>query len=379
MHNERKQKIMKKNVVALFLVTVLLFSLCSCGTANEKAEGTVEKVRIAFMVPDSLGDLSFWDSTQAGLEKLVDEGIATLKTVEVNGDNTKFAATLEDLSCGDYDIVVTGDWSVQADLETIAAAHPEMHYIYNVNTVDFSDGKNSNVHCIMFNCNENSFIAGAFSALVTESEMEHANEDKIIGYIGGDEGITTYDFLVGYIAGATMIDPEIKVVTCTVGNWSDASKTKELALNLNEIQRCDIIYPNAGRGSLGAFDAAKEKGFYTIGLNCDQAHLFIDNDPEKANLILTSCLADVGEACYRAIKKDLAGELEWGTVEYVGIDSGVLDICLNDVYQNNVPEDIRAQMAEIREKAFAGEYDIPSAYEMTDSEIQEYIASVKPR
>ena len=34
-------------------------------------------------------------------------------------------------------------------------------------------------------------------------------------------------------------------------------------------------------------DAAKERGLYAIGVDSDQAMLFKDSDPEKAELVLT--------------------------------------------------------------------------------------------
>lgn len=371
---------MKKMTVCLLSVALLLALLAGCGggAGDGVADNGDETLKIAFMVHRNLGDLSFFDSANAGLQRLADEGIAETRTVEVGGDQTKYQPTLEDLSNGDYDIVVCGSWEVQEVLETVAASHPDVKYIYFDNTLDYSSGEFGNVYSMMYKCNESSFLAGAFAAMVTSSDMPNANAEKVLGFLGGQDATNINDFLVGYIQGARYVDPEVRVATGYIGDWTDAMKCKEMALSQFSLQAADIGYAAAGNAGLGVLDAAKEGGRYAIGMNADQAMIFAESDREKADVILTSVVIDIGASIYNAVVKLEAGEAEWGVCENVGLDSGVMYLAKNEFYEKNVPDDIKERIGELEEQAFAGEFEILSAYTMDETELAEYIAAAKP-
>lgn len=139
-----------------------------------------------------------------------------------------------------------------------------------------------------------SMLAGVLAAMVTESDMEFANADKKIGFVGGDEHPVITDFLVGYIEGAKSVDPEIKVYVSYIGSWDDTAKGKEMAIAQYN-QGVDIIFPAAEQAGLGCVEAAVEMGKYIIGVDSDQAMLFDGVSEEKANAILTSVLKKVNQ------------------------------------------------------------------------------------
>lgn len=369
---------MKKMTVFVLPIALLLVLLAGCGSRGGAADNGDETLKIVFMVHRNLGDLSFFDSANAGLQRLADEGIAKTRTVEVGGDQTKYQPTLEDLSNDDYDIVVCGSWEVQEDLEVVAANHPDVKYIYFDNTLDYGTGEFGNVYSMMYNCNESSFLAGAFAAMVTTSEMPHANAEKVLGFLGGQDATNINDFLVGYIQGAQYVDPEVRVATGYIGDWTDAMKCKEMALSQFTLQSADIAYAAAGNAGLGVLDAAKEGGRYAIGVNTDQAMVFAGSDREKADAILTSVVIDIGASIYNAVVKLESGEAKWGICENVGLESGVMYLAKNEFYEKNVPDDIKERISELEKKAFAGEFEILSAYTMGEMELAEYLAAARP-
>lgn len=71
-----------------------------------------------------------------------------------------------------------------------------------------------------------------------------------------------------YFAGAKSVNPNIKTLAAYVDSWYDPVKTKQAA----EVQiaaQADYIFGQ----SLGAFDAAKEKGVFVFGHQVDQNEL----------------------------------------------------------------------------------------------------------
>lgn len=84
-------------------------------TSAPAPEGT--KVwKVANIVNGNLGDKSFFDSCEAGLKKLQDDGLITYKTFELgatDADQPKWVSTLDELSAdAEYDLIVCGTYQI---------------------------------------------------------------------------------------------------------------------------------------------------------------------------------------------------------------------------------------------------------------------------
>ena len=84
-----------KKFAALLLALVMVLSLAACGEKNPPAGsasasgstgGDEAKVyNVVYLVNGNLGDKSFFDSAEAGLEQLKADGRITLTTIEMGG------------------------------------------------------------------------------------------------------------------------------------------------------------------------------------------------------------------------------------------------------------------------------------------------------
>ena len=344
----------------------------------EQPAANAEPLDIVFLCNGTLGDLSFFDSAAAGFEKMEQELNVNTKIVEAGYDTTKWQPALQDLADGDCDIIVVGTYNMVDYVQQAALDHPEKKFILFDSNVDYASADYSNVYSIVYNYNEGSFLVGALCALVSNSSMPNANPEKVISFIGGQDTPVINDFLVGYIEGALYVDPEMKVVSSYLGSFDDTAKGKEMAAAHCNTMNVDVVYPAAGGAGLGAMDAAKECGAYTIGMASDQSALYTESDPEKAKIILTSMICDVGQSIYDAVKQHIEGTLEWGTTGYVGISADAVGICQNDIYMSEVPEEIRQQLETVIEDVKAGKVTISSAYTMSTEEVDALKAKVAP-
>lgn len=291
-----------KKAIALLLAGAMAFTVAACGnkagnsqtvsTQSKEAQTAADsneeagKPSFAFVCTGQLGDKSFNDSANEGMKKIASELGCETKVIEVGRDNTKWLPTYEDLAeSGEWDVIISNGSSSAEVIEQAAEEFPNQKWVMFDTTMD-SD-KWPNVYAISYKQNEGSYLAGVLAALVTESDMEKANKDKKIGFIGGDEHPVITDFLVGYIAGAKSVDPNIKVYVSYIGSWDDTAKGKETAIAQFN-QGVDIIFPAAEQAGLGCVDAAVEMGKYIIGVDSDQSMLFAGSDEDKANTILTS-------------------------------------------------------------------------------------------
>ncbi len=336
-----------------------------------------DTLKVALLLNGNLGDLSFFDSAAAGVRRAEEELGIEAKIVEMGPDVSVHGPILADFADLDYDIIIVGTWQMTDHLQEIAPLNPEKRFIIFDSSVDYSLGNLDNVYSITYKQNEGSFLAGALAAMVTNSDMPYANERKLIGFLGGMDVPVINDFLVGYIQGATHVDPEIKVMISYIGDFFDAAKGKEMALAQYN-RGVDIGFNVASQAGLGQLDAAKEANKYVIGVDSDQAMLFAESDPLKAELTLTSMLKRVDNSLFRAIKLHLQNELPYGTVEALGLKEKAVGLADNEFFRRNVPEEFIKKLDDISEKIVKGQIDVESGLMMSAEELNELKDSVRP-
>lgn len=381
----------RKTVSSLLAVALATSMMVGCGAKSTTSEGTAEsteteeagtetdssKPSFVFVCTGQLGDKSFNDSANSGIEEIAASLGCETKVIEIGRDQTKWEPTFQDLAEeGKYDVIISNGSSSIEVIEKVAEEFPEQKFVAFDTTIE--EGKYPNLYAISYKQNEGSYLAGVLAALVTESDMEYANPDKKIGFIGGSEHPIITDFLVGYIAGAKSVDPEIKVYVSYIGSWDDTAKGKETAIAQYN-QGVDIVFPAAEQAGLGCVEAAVEMGKYYIGVDSDQSMLFAGVDEAKANAILTSVLKNVGSSLVRMANMEIEGTVPYGSYEELGIAEDGAGIAYNEYYEKNVPDEIKAEVEAKKEEVLKGTVEIPTALGDADqNEVQALIDSVAP-
>ncbi|CQR58192.1 BMP family ABC transporter substrate-binding protein [Paenibacillus riograndensis] len=378
---------MKKNVLALLLLAVMvLVTACgsnSSGKGNAANTGTNaeggeaaagDKLKVVLLIPGTLGDKSFFDAANSGLQKVKDELGAETKVVEMGADKTKWEPTFNDIAAEDWDVVISGGSEITEMFNATAEANPDKKFI-NYDT-DIEEAP-KNMYNMSYSTNEVSFLAGAVAALATQSDMPNANKENVIGFVGGMDIPGINAFLVGYIQGAQYVDPDVKVAVSYAGDFVNPAKGKELSL-IQYNSGVDVIFNVAGGTGLGIFDAAKEKTKYAIGVDSDQAMLLKDTDSEKANLIVTSAIKKIDMAILGAVKKLQDGTLEMGKRDVLGFVEDGVGIAENDIYKNVFPADLQAKVEEVKQKLINKEITVDNAMGMETSEVEAIRNAVKP-
>lgn len=375
---------MKKNALIMCMLAVLLL-LSACGGTKGTTEGTgtngtdsgseqSDRLKVVLLIPGTLGDKSFFDAANHGLEMVKAELDAETKVIEMGTDKTKWEPTFNDIAAEDWNIVISGGSEITEMFNATAELYPDKTFI-NYDT-DIEDAP-ANVYNMSYSTNQVSFLAGAVAALATKSDMPQANEDNVIGFLGGMDIPGINAFLVGYIQGAKYVDPDIKVAVSYAGDFVNPAKGKELSL-IQYNSGVDVIFNVAGGTGLGIFDAAKEKSKYAIGVDSDQAALLKDTDSEKANLIITSAIKKIDTAILEAVTKAKEGTLETGKREVLGFVENGVGIAENDIYKEVFPSELQAQVEDIKKRLMNNEITVANAMGMETSEIEEIRNSVKP-
>lgn len=377
-------KKLNKRIISIILLVIFLVAFSACDNAGQKStkddNGNKKVTKILLLVAGNLGDKSFQDSSQEGMNLIKKKygSKVQVKTIELGSDKTKFVPGLEDASEDGYDVIITGTFNMKQPIEQVAPKYPKQTYIVFDTAVDYGKIKGlSNVYTITYKQNEVAFLAGALAAQVTtKTDMKNINPDKKIGFVGAMDNPLINDYLVGYIEGAHYIDKDVKVDYSFTQSFTDAAKGKELALVQYQNDGVDIGFNVAGRAGLGQIDAAQSANKYVIGVDSDQAELF-SSTPDKANKILTSALKRVDNTLLRAVDMYMDGKLPKGKTENLGLKEKALGLAENSYYEKLVPQDIRTKMDEVQKKVASGKIKIDSAYGMSSDQLAKIRQSAK--
>lgn len=245
---------MKKKVVSVALAAAMTAGvLAGCGGGSSKettkapeadktetkaeaeesteaaAEGSDKPLKVVYLCNGSLGDKGFNDSAERGMQMLKDKLGAEVKTVEMGRDETSYEGNYLDVSEQDWDMIVSGTWSVKELAQDIASQFPEKHYLLFDSGVDRDVVVDGNMMGVNYYSNQAAYLAGVLGAKMLESgDAKIDPSKKVLGFVGSMDTANINDFLVGYLEGVKYVDPEIKVMTSYVGSFEDVSKCMEM-------------------------------------------------------------------------------------------------------------------------------------------------------
>ena len=375
-----------KKLVSILMTAAMSLSLAACGGSSSgtdtsssgssaAADSGESKGKIAYIV-GALGDKSFSDSGEAGMQILKSEGWEE-KTFEL-GDASK-ADKYED---GILDAIdqgyqyILGSSTYMEIMAKLAEEYPDVKFVgFDEN---WSDGQlPDNMTCIFYAQNEGSYLVGMLAAGMTKT-----------GTVAVDVGVENpviNDFVTGFVNGVmdynTAHGTSVKVVKAAVDSWTDPAKMKEIVLDQARNNNADIFYQVAGGSGDGLFEACTElNDVWAIGVDSDQYAMYKDGEnPEKADVILTSMLKEVGNSLVSIMHSIENGDDSmWGHTTCLGLAQDSVGIVDNDFYEANTPEDLRNEISEAADKIKSGELTVKSYFDFeNDTEYNAYLANVQ--
>jgi basic membrane protein A and related proteins len=321
------------------------------------ASGDETSVGVAFDI-GGLGDQSFNDSANRGLEKAIDDGLveeSNTKLLEPNASGSNRDDNVVNLADQGCDLVFGIGFAFSEAIKPpeggqgIADEYPDQKFAI----VDGFAGEADNVTNLTFKEEEGSFLVGAAAGLKTESDT--------IGFLGGQRGTGLIEkFQAGFEAGVEEVNPQAEVLVEYIGDstaaFNEPTKGEALSSKMYD-QGADVIYHAAGASGAGLFTAAVEADQLAIGVDSDQS---LTASPEQQELILTSMLKRVDTAVYDTIKEVSEGGFTTG-FQVFGLKEEGIDYAVNEYNDNDelLSPDIQAQLDKFKQDIIAGTIKVP--------------------
>ena len=394
---------MKKRIVSTVLAAAMAASmLAGCGSSakettaapagketqagdttaqeeNADDPGASDKpLKVVYLCNGNLGDKGFNDSAASGMQLLADKMGAEVKTIEMGRDETSYEGNYLDVSEQDWDMIVSGTWSVKELAQDIAAEFPDKNYLIFDVSVDRDVVTEGNMMGVNYYSNQAAFLSGVLAAKMLDSgDAKIDPSKKILGFVGSMDTSNINDYLVGYLEGIQYVDPEIKVVTSYVGSFEDVSKCMEMTTQLYN-QGAQVVYAPASQSILGAVTAAQKSDKYLIACDQDIYAELKDSDPELAANVISSSLKNVGESIYTSVKGWSEGTMSLDQDYILGLDSGAVGLGKNESYTKLVPEDIQKFIDETEQKVISGDITVGTAFDMTTEDVAALRDGMKP-
>ena len=366
---------MKRIMVSLLVLLMLGTGMLFAGGAAEAPEAAAadDSFKALYLVNGNLGDKGFYDSAASGFYTLRDEDGATIKIVEMGRNEASYEGYYLDASEQDWDVIVSGTWSVKELAEDVARQFPEKDYIFFDGTTDVE-----NLMGVAYRSNETAFMAGALAALMLDSgDAKIDGSERTLGFIGSMDVVNINDFLIGYIDGIKYIDPSIRVLTSYVGSFEDVPKCMEMTTQLYN-QGAQIVYAPASQSILGAVTASSNKDKYLIACDTDIWSAMVETDANLVRNVLSSSLKKVGESLVVAMRGLQDGSMKTTENYTLGLKSGSVGLADNDNYRKLVSGTIRTQLDELAVKVGDGAIPVREAFGMTTEQVAEIRDSMKP-
>ena len=302
-----------------------------------------------------LGDKSFNDAANRGLEQAISEGIVAEEDVaflEANQSGSNRDENLTNLADQGFDLVIGVGFAFSEHVAEIAPQYPDQSFaIVDGFATTIPEEDPGNIADLVFKEHEGSFLVGAAAGLKSEVGT--------VGFLGGQEGTGLIEkFQAGFEAGVAETCPDCEVLVEYIGDstaaFADPTRGEALSEKLYD-EGADVVYHAAGLSGLGLFKEAVEQGpdAIAIGVDSDQ---YQTASPEEQEHIMTSMLKRVDTAVFDAIQRVADGSFQPGFVVY-GMAEGGVDYA--DTNPALLTEDIQAQLDEFKQQIIDGTITVP--------------------
>lgn len=305
-----------------------------------------DQLSIAMLLPGKIDDNGFMESGYNGLMQIEEKFDAKVAYIdEIKPEPELLAKALRNLAQESPDMIIAHGGQNNEATQTVAAEFPEIAFVV---VQGQSTGPNLSSYEVLQE--ESAWLAGAAAGLLTET--------NVVGHISGIRVTPGLKGRGGFYNGLQHTNPDASFLTIFAGDQDDNELSERVA-NAEMEQGADIIFTMLNSGRQGAIDAMR-------GSETRQIGNVIDWTEVDAEVFIASAIANVSIPSVEAVTDFVEGNWEPGRIKSIGLENpDAVSLTLSP----DVPEDIRTELDELRDKIIAGEVEVLTEYEGPELEL----------
>lgn len=310
-------------------------------TSEAPAEAAAFK--IGLLSPGPVNDQGWNQIAYDALKRMESELGAEISYVELGESPADFEKAFRDYGTRGYNMVIAHGNQFQDSAIAVAKDFPNTYFFISSSRYNGPKEGNPNVIGLNTDSSQPFYVLGVIAAKM----------GKGAGLVGGMDIPPISETFIGFANGVKSVNPDFKVSTTYLGNWTDVAAAKEAAISMVD-GGVDFLLPNANIAGNGVYQAITEKSVWGFGtyIPSDQADSF-EMAPGR---ILANYVNDYGAGLINIAKELKEGTFKpEGNVEFGLKDTNVLYITYNDKAENPIPDDVRKLADEITQKIAGGE------------------------
>lgn len=302
-------------------------------------------------IADKAFNQTAWQGTQNAAQKLGWEA-----TYLESRQQTDYEKNIGEFIKSGCNLIVTVGFLMGDATGAAAKQNPDQKFAI----MDFAyDPPLPNVWGQLYAMEQPTFLAGYLAAGMSKTGK--------VGVFGGLNIPPVADFFIGLQEGVKYYNKQKsknvqflgwsneKLDGLFVGSFTDADGGRRFAENLMD-EGVDVILPQGGPEGLAAANAMKQRGnVLMIGVDTDQ----VISAPENSSVTLTSAIKHLEISVQQAAEAVADGSFKGGT--HVGtLQDGGVDVTPFHEFEDKVPADLKAELAQIRADIIAGKIQVPN-------------------
>ena len=334
----------------MLLAATLAITAVAATTASAKPRANSDmKVGLVTDVA-GLGDKSFNFLAGEGL-KQAKKKYGVEGDVTVSKSNSDYVPNLTKYALKGYDLIIAVGYLEEQAVGQVAKKFPDVKFAIIDDSVTVKALKGlPNVQGILYKEWEAGYLVGYLAGLFEKSNAKGLNSQQVISSVGGIAIPPVDHYIAGFQYGAKAANPGIKLLNGYSGDFVAQDKCQGLAQQ-QIAQGSDIIFQVAGQCGLGAINAARDKGYWGIGVDANQAIAI------GSKQLLASATKGVDVSVVDVVGQVVNNKFRGGKDLLLGINqqgAGIKGI------NNAVPKAMRAKLNALIVKMKAGKVKIPS-------------------
>ncbi|TVR85515.1 MAG: BMP family ABC transporter substrate-binding protein [Spirochaetaceae bacterium] len=339
----------------LYSAFFVLLATLLLGCAPAEDAGIDRPYSIAVFVPGVVEGSPTYEMLVEGVRRAVDESEhATVRIVEGGFNQAEWAGGITSLAAtGSYDLIVSSNPSLPEIVHEVSQSFPDQHFL----VLDGYWEGNPRLRTVMFNQREQAYLNGYFAGLVTTGGMPDSTNALRIGLLAGQEyPMMNQVIRPAFLEGAQAVNTGIELDFRVLGNWFDAGRAADLANSMLD-RGVDVILSIAGGGNQGVIATARDRNAYVLWFDSSGFH-------HGPGVVIGSSLVKLDQAAYERTLEAIAGSLEFGVGEVLGVADGYVTFDDQDPnYIEYVPEDVRTRHEALMQRLMDQpmEFAIPGA------------------